>query len=57
MLPAGTQVYAVGGAGPATFAEWIAAGADGFGIGTALYTPGLTVAEVADPRRHHRRRL
>jgi len=47
VLPPGTQVYAVGGAGPANFAQWRAAGADGFGIGTALYTPGLTVAEVA----------
>lgn len=47
VLPKGTQVYAVGGAGPASFAQWIAAGADGFGIGTALYSPGLTAAEVA----------
>ena len=47
VLPPGTPVYAVGGAGPATFAAWIAAGADGFGIGTALYVPGLSVAEVA----------
>ncbi|MCC5975629.1 MAG: 2-dehydro-3-deoxy-6-phosphogalactonate aldolase [Rubellimicrobium sp.] len=46
VLPPGTQVYAVGGAGPANFADWIRAGADGFGIGTALYTPGLSVAEV-----------
>jgi 2-dehydro-3-deoxyphosphogalactonate aldolase len=47
VLPKGTQVYAVGGAGPANFAEWMAAGADGFGIGTALYTPGLALADVA----------
>ena len=47
VLPLGTQVYAVGGAGPANFAAWLAAGADGFGIGTALYTPGRSVAEVA----------
>ena len=47
VLPKGTLAYAVGGAGPANFAQWIAAGADGFGIGTALYTPGLTPAEVA----------
>lgn len=46
VLPHGTPVYAVGGAGPANFAAWIAAGADGFGIGTALYTPGLSAAEV-----------
>jgi 2-dehydro-3-deoxyphosphogalactonate aldolase len=47
VLPRATQVYAVGGAGPANFAEWRAAGADGFGIGTALYTPGLSVSEIA----------
>lgn len=47
VLPKGTQVYAVGGAGASNFAQWISAGADGFGIGTALYTPGLTVAEIA----------
>lgn len=47
VLPPKTQVYAVGGAGPSNFAEWRRAGVDGFGIGSALYTPGLTVAEVA----------
>ena len=46
VLPATTQVYAVGGAGAANFAQWIAAGVNGFGIGTALYTPGLSVADV-----------
>jgi 2-dehydro-3-deoxyphosphogalactonate aldolase len=46
VLPAGCPVYAVGGAGPANFAAWMKAGADGFGIGTALYTPGLAAAEV-----------
>lgn len=47
VLPKATQVYAVGGAGAENFAQWIKAGANGFGIGTALYTPGLSVAEVA----------
>ena len=46
VLPPATQVYAVGGAGPANFAQWIKAGANGFGIGTALFVPGLSVAEV-----------
>lgn len=47
VLPTGTSVYAVGGVGPAQFAEWLAAGAEGFGIGTALYRPGDSAAEVA----------
>ena len=47
VLPRGTRVYAVGGAGPDTFAAWMRASADGFGIGTALYAPGLAVGEVA----------
>ena len=47
VLPRGTQVFAVGGAGASNFAQWLQAGADGFGIGTAIYTPGLTVADVA----------
>lgn len=47
VLPKGCPVYAVGGAGPSNFAAWAAAGADGFGIGTALYTPGLSAADVA----------
>lgn len=46
VLPPGTPVYAVGGAGPENFGQWIAAGAAGFGIGTALYTPGLSAAEI-----------
>ncbi len=46
-LPKDLAVYAVGGAGPANFADWARAGADGFGIGTALYTPGLSAAEIA----------
>jgi 2-dehydro-3-deoxyphosphogalactonate aldolase len=47
VLPPDTKVFAVGGAGPANFTQWLRAGADGFGIGTALYTPGMPVSEVA----------
>jgi 2-dehydro-3-deoxyphosphogalactonate aldolase len=46
VLPKACPVYAVGGAGASNFGQWIKAGADGFGIGTALYTPGLSAAEV-----------
>lgn len=47
VLPKDLPVYAVGGAGPANFADWAKAGANGFGIGTALYTPGLSTTEIA----------
>ena len=47
VLPTGTKTYAVGGVGPADFADWLRAGITGFGIGSALYTPGMAVADVA----------
>ncbi|WP_134724256.1 2-dehydro-3-deoxy-6-phosphogalactonate aldolase [Paracoccus luteus] len=47
VLPPDLPVYAVGGAGADNFAEWRAAGAGGFGIGTALYRPGQTPAQTA----------
>lgn len=47
ILPPGTLMFAVGGAGPDNFADWLAAGADGFGLGTALYSPGATAQDVA----------
>ena len=34
VLPVGTELYAVGGVGPADFAEWRVAGIDGFGLGS-----------------------
>jgi 2-dehydro-3-deoxyphosphogalactonate aldolase len=46
VLPPHVPVYAVGGAGPETFAEWVAAGADGFGLGTAVYVPGLSPGAI-----------
>ncbi len=46
VLPPEAETYAVGGAGPENFGEWFAAGATGFGIGTSLFTPGLSAAEV-----------
>ncbi|MGB0497120.1 MAG: 2-dehydro-3-deoxy-6-phosphogalactonate aldolase [Rubricella sp.] len=47
VLPPEMPVFAVGGAGAENFADWLGAGAAGFGIGTSLYTPGMTAAEVA----------
>ena len=46
ILPVGTQVFAVGGAGPDNFDKWIAASADGFGLGSAIYKPGMTAKDV-----------
>jgi len=48
VLPAGTQVFAVGGAGTDNFDEWIAASADGFGIGSALFKPDMEIAEISE---------
>ncbi|MCC1480988.1 2-dehydro-3-deoxy-6-phosphogalactonate aldolase [Roseibaca sp. Y0-43] len=46
VLPPDMPVYAVGGVGPDDFAQWRAAGAAGFGLGTALYAPGMSAAVV-----------
>lgn|SRR5690554_4670957 len=51
VLPPSTDVYAVGGVGPDNFAQWRDAGASGFGIGTALYTPGLSAQEASERAR------
>jgi 2-dehydro-3-deoxyphosphogalactonate aldolase len=51
VLPPKTLVYAVGGAGPANFATWFAAGVNGFGIGTALYQPGRPIAQLRQAAR------
>jgi 2-dehydro-3-deoxyphosphogalactonate aldolase len=48
VLPAGTRVYAVGGVTPETVSAWRAAGASGAGLGSALFTPGRSAAEVGD---------
>lgn len=42
-----TQVYAVGGAGPDNFGTWMKASADGFGIGSAIYKPGMSAQDVS----------
>jgi len=47
VLPPELDVYAVGGAEPANFGDWAAAGAAGFGLGSYLYKPGRTGDQVA----------
>lgn len=46
VLPRDLPLLAVGGVSPDNLANWMAAGAQGAGIGSALYKPGLTAAEV-----------
>ena len=46
VLPGGTQLFPVGGITPERIAPYRKAGAAGFGIGGALYRPGLSPAEV-----------
>lgn len=51
VFPKGTRLLPVGGVGPDTMGPWLAAGADGFGAASALYTPGFTAAEVGERAR------
>jgi 2-dehydro-3-deoxyphosphogalactonate aldolase len=51
VLPPDTLVYAVGGVGPADFASWHGAGADGFGLGSSLFQPAWPPARVAEQAR------
>jgi len=47
VFPADVALLPVGGITPERMAEYVAAGANGFGIGSALYKPGIGVAELA----------
>ncbi|HKR36069.1 MAG TPA: 2-dehydro-3-deoxy-6-phosphogalactonate aldolase [Steroidobacteraceae bacterium] len=47
VLPAGVRVLPVGGITPGNMAPWVEAGAAGFGIGSALYSPGVGPDEIA----------
>lgn len=51
VLPPDLPLYAVGGARPDNFAEFFAAGCAGFGLGTYLYKPGMSVEETAERAR------
>lgn len=48
VLPAPARVFPVGGITVGNMAPWLAAGANGFGIGSALYSPGKSVAAVRE---------
>ena len=51
VLPKGTAVLPVGGIEAGNLASWRAAGASGFGIGSAIYRPGDSAATVAAKAR------
>jgi 2-dehydro-3-deoxyphosphogalactonate aldolase len=51
VLPPQTRIYAVGGAEPANFSEWFAAGVDGFGVGSALFKPSQRISELKKAAR------
>lgn len=48
VLPAGTLLMPVGGISPLNMGPWLAAGACGFGLGSALYKPGKSAAAVRE---------
>ncbi|ODP38843.1 2-dehydro-3-deoxy-6-phosphogalactonate aldolase [Sphingomonas turrisvirgatae] len=48
VLPKSARVLPVGGIEPGNMKPWLDAGAAGFGLGSALYRPGLSAAEVGD---------
>lgn len=47
VLPAGVMIAAVGGVSDQNFAEYIKGGVTAFGLGSSLYKPGMTAADVA----------
>ena len=48
VLPVGTLVFPVGGITVGNMHAYLAASANGFGIGSALYKPGTSAAQVAE---------
>ncbi|MEZ0170887.1 2-dehydro-3-deoxy-6-phosphogalactonate aldolase [Microvirga sp. TS319] len=47
VLPKDTIVLPVGGIRPDTMKSYVDAGADGFGLGSALFTPAMSVEDIA----------
>ncbi|MGB8315725.1 MAG: 2-dehydro-3-deoxy-6-phosphogalactonate aldolase [Aestuariivirga sp.] len=47
VVPRHVRIYAVGGVTPANMQTWYDAGIAGFGIGSNIYKPGFTAADVA----------
>jgi 2-dehydro-3-deoxyphosphogalactonate aldolase len=51
VLPPDVAVWAVGGVGPSSMAEWWAAGARGFGLGSEVYKAGQAPEETLPKAR------
>ena len=48
VIPAAAPILPVGGIAPTSMAAFVAAGADGFGLGSALYKPGDGPQKIAE---------
>jgi 2-dehydro-3-deoxyphosphogalactonate aldolase len=46
VLPRDVEVFPVGGIGVSNIAEWLAAGATGFGLGSELFRPEYSLADI-----------
>jgi len=51
VFPRDIPLLVVGGVTPDRMADYLAAGADGFGLGGALYKPGQSAAQVSEQAR------
>lgn len=51
VLPSDVRLLPVGGITPDAMAPWAAAGAAGFGLGSALYRPGMSAEDVGESAR------
>lgn len=51
VLPAGVRMLPVGGIVPSVLEDWHKAGAAGYGLGSALYVPGMDAATVGERAR------
>jgi 2-dehydro-3-deoxyphosphogalactonate aldolase len=51
VIPPKVPILVVGGVTPDSVSRWLAAGADGFGLGSGLYRPGQSASETAEKAR------
>ena len=51
VLPKGVPVLVVGGVKPDALGPWLEAGANGFGLGSGVFRPGMSPAEVLESAR------